>query len=187
MGKFQNKSFWGILLAVLAVSGMLYSLADADGRFFGSEIKFFEMEKGCKGCPKTRKQTEKSSDKQTIEEDNRQTSKITLTAFLSPDNPHTKRAVADLVRFRGKHPEVIVRGVVILPLKGAKKVLLRHTDIWRTEIPFRVDFALEEAKNYKVICVPTFVFEGSNAAYKIAGQPDLEKIYARGFLIDKNL
>ena len=187
MGKFQNKSFWGISMAVLAGSYLLYSLASAEGRFFDSEIKFFEMDKGCKECPKSGRQAEDLLDEQMIEEDSRQTSKITLTAFISLDSPYTERAVASLVRFRKSHSEVLVRGVVILPLKGAKEVLLRHTDVWRTKIPFRVDFALKEARDYKVTCIPTFVFEDSNNAYKVAGQPDLEKIYAKGFLIDKNL
>ena len=147
------------------------------------------MEKGCKGCPKKKTPAKKIKsieetkipDVKKLKTEKKQAPKITLTGFISLDSPYTKKAVESLVSFRDRHPGVIVRGVVILPLKGGKELLLKHTDLWKTKIPFKVDFSLKEAEAYRITTTPTFVFEDSHNAYKISGQPDLDSLFEKYF------
>jgi len=171
---------------------LLHLLATPDcfagGRFFDTEVKFFEMEKGCEGCPgKTPKKDEikepreELPDIKKLERQKEQPPKVRLTCFISLGSPYTKKAVEDLVSFRDNHPEVAVRGVVILPLQGSKELLLKNTDIWETKIPFSVDFSPKEAEACRITATPSFVFENSNNAYKISGQPDLESVFEKYF------
>lgn len=147
------------------------------------------MEKGCKGCPKKKSlpkeikniEETKIPDIKKIKTQKKQTLKVQLTGFISLDSPYTKKAVESLVSFRDRHSDVAVRGVVILPLEEGKELLLKNTDLWKTKIPFRVDFSLKEAEAYRITTTPTFVFEDSHNAYKISGQPDLESVFEKYF------
>lgn len=208
MGNWKDKCYWRISLSVLAAGYMLLASGATNGRtapggiagnpgasnkeikFFKGKIKFFEMERGCKGCPsaKRRKKQLPEEDKSGAEgiPQPETKPKISLTGFITLDSPYTTEAVKELIYFREAHPEVEVRGVVIMPLWNAKKALFDNMYIWKTEIPFALDFSLQRAKQYKISCVPTFVFEGENSACKVTGQPDLEKIYIES-IIDKDL
>lgn len=208
MGKQKDICLRAISLVALALSYVLLTSGTTNGRaasggaagnsgeakeikFFKGKIKFFEMDRGCKGCPsaKRRKKPVPETDKSGAEGTSQPETKLkrSLTGFITLDSPYTTKAVKELIYFRETHPEVEVKGVVLMPLWNAKKALFDNMYIWKTEIPFALDFSLQKAKRYKISCVPTFVFEGENSAYKVAGQPDLDKIYIESFLIDKTL
>jgi len=193
MGNRKNKYNWKIPLVILATCGLLYLVATpsfAGGRFFDTEIKFFEVEKGkgCSGCGKTTSKkeieniNEKLPDIEKLKKQKKEAPRVMLTGFISLNSPYTEGAVEKLVSFRDKHPGVVVKGVAILPLKGGKELLLKNTNLWKTKIPFRVDFSLKEVESYRITSTPTFVFEDSNNnAYKISGQPDLESLFEKYF------
>ncbi len=181
-----------IAAALIMLSFSFYGHCEEPLRFFDGDIEFFEMERGCSDCPPDRPQRPDAArggpSTGTEEKPGRtQTRSIELICFITLDSPHTEKAVAELSAFRDKHPDVYVRGVVLLPLAGAGERIKAHRHIWETNIPFDIDFALGEARAYRITEVPAFVFTSPDRSYKIAGQPDLTEIYSTAFPLDKNL
>lgn len=100
-----------------------------------------------------------------------------LYLFLKPGGRYSKPAVQDAVKFKRSHPEVDIQGIIISSPDPGE--ILKMQDIFSDAIPFRIDSDLSISKKFLVDKAPTFVVCVGLDAYKIAGQPDLEKFYKK--------
>lgn len=100
-----------------------------------------------------------------------------LYVFLKPGGRYSKPAVQDAIKFKKNHPEVDIQGVIIS--SPNLNEILRMKDVFSDVFSFRVDADLNLSKKFLVDKAPTFVICLGPDAYKIAGQPDLEKFYRK--------
>ena len=100
-----------------------------------------------------------------------------LYVFLKPGGRYSKPAVQEAIKFKRNHPEVDIQGVIIST--PDRNEISKMQDVLSDGISFKVDMDLSLTKKFLVDKSPTFVICRGPDAYKIAGQPDLEKFYKK--------
>ncbi len=127
------------------------------------QIKFLSTGKGCISCPEVKEAS------------------VELLGFTTLDNPYLSKTIQSLIIFQRKHPEVEVRGVLIISFPEDMELLTQKAYLWGQEIPVGADLFMKQVKAYGITTIPTFVFvdNDNDRAYKIAGQPNLEEVYEK--------
>lgn len=96
-----------------------------------------------------------------------------LYLFISADCAYSREAIQIALRFKGKHPEIELKGYLLTPMK----------EIMKSNIPefftdrIRFEISPEMAKKFSITYVPSFVFSSRKGIIKIAGQPDLDEAF----------
>lgn len=173
-----------LLFVVVALSPATLPCAgkNTPSPFFDGPVKFFEevhTDSGCKGCPGEADDSSAAIAGLTARQQNSKPAikpTAMLYVFVVPGGQYSLPAVQAAKSFGVRHPEVSVRGVLLVPISGLKKSLQKNPQLFDKTFPFDFDPLFDLAKKYGISESPSFVFVKGTNAWKVSGQPDLDGV-----------